>query len=305
MSSSSKKKWLLPTAVGLIGGLLLWRKATGEPPVTSPFMMPGPHGTAVVTGASAGIGEAFARQLAALGYHIHLIARRAERLHTLTDELTRRYGVQTTIHTADLTDLEAVKALAEKISHIDDLELLINNAGFGTTGHLHETTLDSQLDMLHLHVDAPMVLTKAALPGMMARRYGGIINVSSVMGILRGAGSVNYSGTKAYLNGFSESLQLEVAEHGLFVQALCPGYTRTEFHDSPEFADFDRDGLPSSLWMTPEAVVRTSLQSLGTGRVVVIPGWRYKLVVMSAQKGFSVRRLREMGRRLGRVLGGG
>ena len=195
-----------------------------------------------------------------------------------------------------------MQALADHISQLSDLELLVNNAGFGTSGHLHETTLDSQLDMLHLHVDAPMVLTKAILPGMMARRYGGIINVSSVMGILRGAGSVNYSGTKAYLNGFSESLQLEVAEHGLFVQALCPGYTRTEFHDSPEFADFDRDGLPASLWMTPEQVVRISLESLGTGTVVVIPGWRYQLIVKSAQKGFSVRRLREMGRLLGRVV---
>lgn len=295
----TNRKWLgIGTAVGLFGGLFLWRKIQGEKPVASPFMAPGPHGTAVVTGASAGMGEAFARQLAALGYDVVLVARRAERLNALAAELTRRYGVKLTVHTADLTHLADVQALADHISQLDDLELLVNNAGFGTSGHLHETTLDSQLDMLHLHVDAPMVLTKAILPDLMARRYGGIINVSSVMGILRGAGSVNYSGTKAYLNGFSESLQLEVAEHGLFVQALCPGYTRTEFHDSAEFADFDRDGLPASFWMTPEQVVRISLESLGTGPVVVIPGWRYKLIVKSAQKGFSLRRLREMGRML-------
>jgi uncharacterized protein len=290
---SGKKWWLL--LGGAATAVVLWRKLQGVAPPKSPFMAPGRHGTAVVTGASAGIGTAYARQLAALGYDVWLIARRADRLEALAAELRQRYGVNITPYPADLTQLAEVETLAQTLSQINNLELLVNNAGFGTKGHLHETTTESQLDMLHLHVDAPMVLTKAVLPGMIARRYGGIVNVSSIMGLLRAPGNVNYCGSKAYLNAFAEALQMEVAEQGLFVQALCPGYTRTEFHDTAEFTEFNRDSVPASLWMTPEEVVLTSLQALGSGQVVVIPGWRYRWVVKSAQKGFSLRRLRRLG----------
>ena len=234
-------------------------------------------GTALVTGATAGIGREFCRQLAARGYDLVLVARDEARLRELAVTLEREHRITARVHRADLTEDDAVGALVGWIEAAEELTLLVNNAGFGTRGPLASAPPEEQSRMLRLHVLAPMRLTRAALPGMLARRRGGIINVSSVASFLYGAGTVNYSATKAYLTTFSEGLDVELRGTGVRVQALCPGFTRTEFHRR---MGPDARGRPRWLWLTAESVVSTSLRQLERGGpVVCVPGLRYRLLV--------------------------
>lgn len=233
-------------------------------------------GTALVTGASAGIGREFCRQLAGRGYALQIVARDAARLAALADELEAIHGVSVEAIRADLTRDADVDRLATRISDAPPT-LLVNNAGFGTTGTLAAADPGSQEEMIRLHALAPMRLTRAALPGMMARGQGTIINVSSIASFIASPGNVNYCATKAYLTTFSECLALELAGTGVRVQALCPGFTRTEFHQR-----MGPDGRlrPEPLWMTPEAVVRASLAQLDRGGgTICVPGFRNKLLV--------------------------
>jgi short-subunit dehydrogenase len=234
--------------------------------------------TAAVTGASSGIGATFARQLAAEGYGLILIARRADRLEELASELRSKYGVAAETIAADLTNDAQVAAAAQRLTEIDDLELLVNNAGFGSKGYFFEADAAGQEAMHRLHVLATERLTRAALPGMVARRRGGIINVSSVAGFMQGPKNVSYCATKAWMNSFTEGLWMELknARSPVVVQALCPGYTYTEFHD---VANVKRDTVPKSWWMPADFVVRESLRGLKRGKLYVIPGARYRLIV--------------------------
>lgn len=287
--------WKLGLLLGAIGGFLAWRKAT-QPHHTMPFISGRQHGTALVTGASSGIGEAFARQLAKAGYNLVLVARRKNRLEALASELQQNYQVMVEVFPADLSSPSGVEQVEEHIRQLNDLVLLVNNAGFGTTGHLVETQLDKQIDMVHVHVLAAMRLTHSALAGMVARRRGAIINLSSIASFFPSAGNANYSASKAYLNSFSKSLQLELQGTGVYVQALCPGYTVTEFHDTTEYKSFDRSNVPQKLWMTPDAVVKESLASLGSGEVIFIPGEVNRFIVGTADLGVSTNQLREWGK---------
>ena len=236
-------------------------------------------GTALITGASSGIGAEFARQLAAAGHDLFLVARRREKLAQLQTELTTTYGRRVTIYPADLSQPEQIAKLSRQLQHLTPLAFLINNAGFGTMGYLGATDPVKQTEMVNLHVLATMELTQAALPIMRQQRAGHIINVSSIAAFVTGPDNVNYCATKAYLNSFSQSLQLELKGSGVFVQALCPGYTYSEFHDRPEMAGFERRSMPSYLWMSAEEVVRESLDNLDGRKVIVIPGRLYKLMV--------------------------
>jgi short-subunit dehydrogenase len=235
--------------------------------------------TALITGASAGLGAEFARQLGGRGYKLVLVARRADRLQALADEVTATYGVAAEILTADLTTEAGVQAVEQRIGQIADLEVLINNAGFGTTGRLLKTDPKRQHDMIYLHVMAAMRLAQAALGGMAARRRGAIVNVASVAAFTPLPGNVNYHASKAYLVAFSEGLQSELGGSGVYVQALCPGYTHTEFHSTEDFERFQKEKTPSFIWMDAADVVRDSLNDLGSGRVVVVPGALYKGLV--------------------------
>ncbi|HKT61663.1 MAG TPA: SDR family oxidoreductase [Gemmatimonadales bacterium] len=236
-----------------------------------------PAGTALVTGASAGIGREFCRQLAARTYDLVLVARDATRLDALASELRAAHGVRVDVLPADLsrdTDLDRVASRAAAESA---LSMLVNNAGFGTVGSFATAAAEQQDAMLRLHVLAPMRLTRAALPGMLARRRGAVINVSSVAGFIYSRGNVNYCASKAYLTTFTEGLALELAGTGVAAQALCPGFTRTEFHQR---MGPDTRRRPRFMWLTAEAVVRTSLAQLDrSGAVVCVPGLRYKLLV--------------------------
>lgn len=242
-----------------------------------------PH-TAYITGASAGLGAEFARQLAARGYHLVLVARRLERLETLAAELAQKHNIRAEAFAADLANADDVARLAERLARDEDLALLVNNAGFGLGGPFAEAEIERQAEMLQVHVSAAMRLIRAALPGMIARRAGNIINVSSLAAFIPRGGSAIYGASKAFLNSFSEALQMELQDTGVRVQALCPGFTYTEFHDVREVAqNFKRSEIPRFFWQNADEVVRASLAALGSERVIVIPGWRNHLLKFMSQ----------------------
>jgi short-subunit dehydrogenase len=235
---------------------------------------------ALITGASSGIGAEFARQLAAKGYNLILVARREARLATLAAELEQAYPITAEVLVADLARPADIERIEQRIAPLKNLAMLVNNAGFGTTGNFAEVEFGPQLDMVHVHVLASTRLCRAALPGMIARGRGAIINVSSIAGLAPMPGNVTYCATKAYLNTFSEALQVELAGTGVQVQALCPGFTITEFHDSPEFEGRSRSRSPKLMWLSAAEVVTTSLDALKRDRVIVIPGLPYKFVAI-------------------------
>jgi uncharacterized protein len=234
-------------------------------------------GLAVITGASSGLGEEYARQLAARGANLVLVARRADRLEQVKAGLEAQHGIRAEVVVCDLADEAQSAALAARLAAMPDVDLLVNNAGFGTLGHFHDTDFDRQEAMLRVHVLATMRLTRAVLPGMIDRRHGAIINVSSVAGFWRSAQNVMYCSTKGWMNDFTEGLRLDLDALGspVIAQTLCPGFTYSEFHDT---LGVDRGAISKSLWLKSDFVVGESLRALSTGRVFVIPDWRYRFV---------------------------
>jgi short-subunit dehydrogenase len=224
---------------------------------------------ALVTGASSGIGATYAEALAEAGYRLILVARREDKLQAVQ----ARTGGE--ILVADLATDEGLAAVIEKIQATGDLDFLVNNAGFGTQGYFWKAALAGQETMHRLHVIAPMKLTHAALPRMIARDRGFIVNVASVAGFGQNAGAVSYCATKTWMNSFTEGiwLELKVAQSNVRVQSLCPGYTRTEFHDA---ANLDMRGVPEVLWTSTKDVVEASLNGLPSNELFVVPGWRYQ-----------------------------
>lgn len=232
---------------------------------------------ALVTGASSGIGSVFARKLAARGYDLLLVARDGDRLSALAGELGA-LGSRATPVSADLTTDAGLETAERAIAAAGRLDLLVNNAGFGTTGQLADAPLDPQEQMLRLHVIALNRLSRAALQRMKPARSGGIITVASVASFANSTGNVNYCATKAYQRSFSEGLAMECGPHGIRVQALCPGFTHTEFHARMAFDQLGK--TPSWIWMSADDVVETSLRQFeANGSVICIPGAQYKVLV--------------------------
>lgn len=236
---------------------------------------------AVITGASSGIGASFARKLAARGFNLLLTARREDRLHSLAGEIRDLYHVEAEPLAADLTIDADRDGLAERIRAAPDLGLLVNDAGFGTMGYFHETGVRGQEAMHRLHVLNTVSLTHAALANLVPRAQAGtgIINVSSVAGFGLSPENVSYCATKHWMNAFTKGLAIELGARNspVRVQALCPGFTLSEFHDT---LGMDRGRIPGSLWMTPDFVVEQSLRGYDRGKVLVVPGWRYKAIVV-------------------------
>lgn len=235
--------------------------------------------TALITGASSGIGAAFARQLAARGYDLVLVARRKEKLDALAEELRKDRKIGVEVLLADLAKPSDVERVEAHIRDLSGLALLINSAGFGTTGPFAEVDAAKHADMIQVHVVAAARLTRAALPGMLARKQGAVINVSSLMAFLPMHNAVTYCGTKAFLVTFTQALAKELEGAGVRAQVLCPGFTYTEFHDTPEFKQFDRASVSKTLWMTADDVVAESLAALEAGRVLCIPGRKNRLLM--------------------------
>lgn len=224
---------------------------------------------AAVTGASTGIGECFARMLAERDWDLLLVARRKQKLERLARELREAHRVTAEVLAADLTRPARLRAVEEALERSRRLELLVNNAGMGDFEAFHESDRERIDAEVRLNVLSVVRLTRAALPGMVRRGRGAVINVSSTAGFAPCPNFATYGATKAFLNSFTEALHEELRGSGVRVQALCPGLTHTEIF---ERADVDTDGLPSFLWMESDQVVRESLAALERGDVVFVPG---------------------------------
>ena len=234
---------------------------------------------ALVTGASAGIGTAFARLLAAEGHDLLLVARRKERLRELANELSAAHGVRCEIAAADLTDPAAplnVMARAEALGM--PIDVLINNAGLSGKGLFVETPWDDLAAELQIMVTAVTELARRAAPGMKARGWGRIVNLSSVAAFAPPGASLLYTGIKSYVLNMSQALDMELKPHGVNVTALCPGFTRSEFHDVMGTRD-TMDKFPEFVWQSAEEVARAGYDAVMKGRPVCVPGLVNKLAV--------------------------
>jgi len=241
---------------------------------------------ALVTGATSGIGESFTRLLAANNYNLVLVARDLPRLHERATGLKSTYGVETVVLQADLAT-DSGCTLLEKYIADNKIDVLINNAGFGINKAFTVSALDAEQNMFDVLVRTPMRLMHVALPGMKARDNGIIINVSSVAGFMAGG---TYSAAKSYLTVLSESLNTELSGTKVIISALCPGFTRTEFHQRGRMP---MKGLPTFMWLTSDAVVAKSWRDAKKGKAISIPGWQYKLLafIMSIAPRIMVRKI--------------
>jgi short-subunit dehydrogenase len=246
-----------------------------------------PRKAALITGASSGIGAAFARRLAADGYDLTLVARREARLAALAGELGARCGTVVQCLSADLSEPTGLEQVERQVAALPDLDLLINNAGFGAREAFADADIGRQSAMIHLHVVAATRLTRAALPGMVLRGQGGIIHVASIAAFVTLPGDAVYNATKAYLVSFSRTLHEELRGTGVRVQALCPGFTRTELHASQKLPESDLARIPPMLWMPAEQVVESSLREMARGRVVCVPGWKNRVILLLARLGVT------------------
>lgn len=234
--------------------------------------------TALITGASAGIGAEFARQLAEQGHNVVLVARDAARLRARAEELEQRYGVRAEALAADLADDGGVAAVVARLTDpTRPVEILVNNAGIGLLHSFADNDIAEETGHLKLHVETAMKLTHAALQGMLSRHSGRIINVASVAAYLpRGS----YSAAKAWLVSFCRWANLAYSKQGVTVTAVCPGFTHTEFHDR---MGMDKTVAPRWMWLRAERVVREGLADNARGKAVSVPTKRYKVLTAAAR----------------------
>jgi short-subunit dehydrogenase len=236
-----------------------------------------------ITGASSGIGATFARRLAPTN-DLLLIARRREKLEALAAELMACSPSDIEVLAADLTVEADLEKVAERIENEPELGMLVNNAGFGSKGRFWEIPLSVHIEMNKLHVTAVTRLTHAALRNMVGRDFGNIINVASVAAFLRSPGSASYCATKTWMTAFTETLYLELKgmRSNVGIQALCPGFTYSEFH---ERMGIERQRLaPRSFWLSADEIVDSSLRGLEHRKLFVIPNWRYRTLTAIASK---------------------
>lgn len=228
-------------------------------------------GLALVTGASAGIGREYARQLGARCDRMILVGRREDRLREVAEELADR-GVAATVVAADLDSDAGVQQVLSAISSAGPLDFLVNNAGFNNIGAFDSLPLARHLSMVQVHITATLALTHAALPAMKQAGRGAIVNLSSMCTFIPYVDVAVYGGTKAFLTNYSTALGAELQGSGVRVQCLVPGFTHTELHTREAFDNYETPEVPEELWMLPQQVVAESLAALDGDRVVVVAG---------------------------------
>jgi short-subunit dehydrogenase len=236
--------------------------------------------TALITGASAGIGKAIAEVFADQGFDLVLTARRIDRLHEVARGISSAHGVKAHVIAADLADPAAPATLVREITEAGlQIDVLVNNAGYGLVGSFLDSTWKQHADFLQVMVVAVADLTHRLLPGMIARKYGRIINVASVAGMVPPtAGHTLYGAAKALMIRFSQSLAGEVRQHGVHVTALCPGFTYSEFHDVNGMRE-RVSRLPKLLWLDADSVARLGYDAVMRGQAVAVTGWIYRSMV--------------------------
>jgi len=254
---------------------------------------------ALVTGASSGIGDAFARQLASEGSDLIVVARDLARLDALATELRGEHGVSVETIEADLSAPVARAAIEKRLADpARPVDLLVNNAGFGTSGDFADLAIGREEQEVQVNVVAVMRLTSAALRQMRPRGVGTIVNVSSLAGSYPAPGSATYGASKAFVTSFTAALHEELADSGIVATAVLPGLTRTEFHERSEATS--HEGAPAAAWLSPDAVARQGLDAAAAGRAQVVPGRAYRAVnaATAPLTPGGRRRLLALGRRL-------
>jgi hypothetical protein len=244
------------------------------------------RGTALVTGASAGIGAELARQFADRGHDVVLVARREEALRRAADSYEARFGVQAHVVARDLASREGCDALHDELRERGiEVDYLVNNVGVGTHGHFLDIDADRDLDQLQLNVVTPTYLTKLFGPAMRERGFGGVLNVASTAAFQPGPFMAVYYATKSYVLSLSEALHEEFAPDGVTVTALCPGPVKTEFQERAGNTDATIGQEDAGLlrWQTVEAVADAGISGLEEGRAVVVPGLEYRLLAVATK----------------------
>ncbi len=243
-----------------------------------------PRRTALVTGASAGLGQAFARVFAEHGFDLVLTARREDRLRELALSLSRQFGIRAHVIAADLSDVHGPSRIVDEFSSAGlTIDALVNNAGYGRAGPYLASSWREHAEFLQVLVTSVAELTHRLLPGMIERRYGRIINVASVSGLVPAtAGHTLYGAVKALIIKFSQALAAETAALGVNVTALCPGFTRTEFHDVNGMRS-QVNQMPSWMWLDADRVARDGYRAVMRGRPIEVTGRFYKVIVLLAR----------------------
>lgn len=240
--------------------------------------------TALITGATSGIGAAFAKKFASQNYDLIITGRREEKIKAFAHELTKKYNVNVEVIIAELSKNDVLEVIAEKIRNTKSLEILVNNAGYAEKRcKFTDASISAHENMLNVHCLATMKFVHAALPNMLANKKGLIINVSSPMGFFPFCMQSMYASTKAFIALFTESLNLELNGTGVKAQVLSPGVTYSDLHGKLEIDERKKARSSAWLWqspMQPETVVEKSLKCLEKNRVLCIPGFRNKLVTI-------------------------
>ncbi len=244
---------------------------------------PNAASTCLITGASSGIGADIARELARRGHGVTLVARREDRLHDLAEELAKGWDVRAETVACDVTDPDDRSALVKTVADRGlKVEVLVNNAGFGSGGAFHELDGDGETGMVRTNVEALVALTSEYLPAMVKRGHGAILNLGSLIAFQPVPYQATYGASKAFVLAFTEAIHEELRGTGVTLTALCPGPVRTEFGEAGGFGGAD-ENIPSFAWLSPDKVAAAGVEGLEKGRRVVVPGALNQLGALGGQ----------------------